>query len=402
MRRRFTPNELLSPASQDSFGNSLAFLKRMFRRTTKPSWIYSSVRKLANFVSVFWWITGIRGSEVIVVSSVPTTFQSSVLNNLCRALGKQVVLCLHGTDGRPPFLNGLYFDYVVSLSGEKLARYIAAFRRRVAGAADKSTAVISWMGCSHYIPGKTFLFEEVGFPVFSGPAAAVTKNSEDEGMKRDLDRPLRVLHAPSSTGKGSAEIRKVIEELIAEGHAFVFEEIKNAPNTEVLDKIAGCDLVVDQIYSDNFAGVIAREAGLMSRWVIVGGDSLDHMRTIRWELPPVFTSSPKSLRNDLLWCEENRELLDEKARHLRSHFENRNFTKFFVATFLNPSFDRAMMAPSQPRAPFLDFHPGLGGYGSKAEIQLMLQSLVDAAGIAGLGLPKVFSEELLAHYEISI
>lgn len=402
VRRRYAPNESLSDPHQPAIDKSFAFLKRQFRSVRKPLWVHKSVRRLANLASLIWWTTGLRGSKVVVVSAVPTTFQTAIFMNLCRALGKKVVLCVHGTDGRPPFLNGLYYRDAQVLGAVRFAKYVRQFQRKVSLAVSKSSAVISWMGASHYIPGRTFLFEETGFPVVdeSTEMSLATSRIKEEALV--TKNAFRVLHAPSSRGKGSVKIKQVIEELTKAGYPFELVEVIDTPNRQVREEIAKSDLVVDQVYSDNFSGVLAREAASGSRWVLVGGDSLDVMRGTSWELPPVLLSSADHLKKDLIWCLTNRDLLKQKARNLNLHFQNRNFAEFFISHFLTTGFSDSPHAALKTRAPFSDFNPGFGGYGLPSEIREMIQLVIQTAGTGGLGFSQGFSEDLLAHYEIEL
>lgn len=402
VRRRFAPNELLTATSGPAGSQSFNFLRRKFRETTKPLWVYQLARKVANFVSVLWWVTGLGGSKIIVVSGIPSIFQTKTFMSLCRTLGKQVVLCVHGTDGRPPFLNGLYTQEARDIGGRRFAQYVEYFQKKVSIAATKSTAVISWMGTSHFIPRDVFLFEEVGFPM-RDPAAATSLSFSPRHQYRDAPNgPFRVLHAPSSVGKGSSEIRQAIEGLRAKGYPFELNECVDRPNREVLEDILNSDLVVDQVYSDNFAGALAREAAMLSRFVIVGGNSFPLMKPKNFELPPVMISSVQKLKTDLISCFENRDNLPQKAEKLRLHFQSKNFAEFFTTTFLAPNFDERAPSNLSSRTPFVDFHPGFGGYGPNTEIRAMLQSIIENACINGLHLPTIFAEKLLAHYDISL
>lgn len=397
--KRFASNVWLGASLGPSSTKLLRLARTSYKKINGFSLLSRLIRKTLEFVTLVWWTTGIIGSQVIVVSCVPTLFQSRILFSLSRRMGKQVVLCIHGSDGRPPFLNGLHRETFSSTNPVRLARYILKFRRTVKAAALRSTSVISWMGCSHFLPGAAYLFEEIGFPSpppIPGIDSTILPEEETTG---NPDRPLRFVHAPSSQGKGTFEIRRVIEELIEEAHPLSFEQLDDRPNIEVLAAIGNADVVIDQLYSDNFMGVLAREAASRSRWVVVGGDSLAQMKSVNWELPPVLTSSSERLREDLLWCLENRGLLAAKGKYLRRHLERVDFTDFFISTFLDPTSEGAASAQIKPKTPYLDFHPGFGGYGSKAELTEIFEAAVRAVGTGGLGFPSWFLDELVSHLQ---
>lgn len=400
--RRFAPNELLSEPSQPISQKILNYSKHLFRRINKPLWVYKASRKFAELAELIWWLTGIRGSNVVVVSSVPSVLQTKIFIGLCRGLRKQVVLCIHGTDARPPFLNGLFFEEVRAIKGADFVKFVGKFRKKVLIASAKSTAVISWLGSAHYLSGQCFLFEEIGFPVRPTPVASDLQDASEPQSPDGQSQVFRIVHAPSSSGKGSPEIRQIIEDLILAGYPLHLTELVNQSNREVLKEVAKSDLVIDQIYSDNFSGVLAREAAGCSRWVVVGGNSLNVMKNTSWELPPVMVSSAKNLRKDIVWCFENRDILPRKAERLRSHFRKKNFTDFFVDAFITSAFGEDSQARFRLRKPFTDFHPGFGGYGQDLKLREMTHKIVQTTGIPGLHLPKAFAEALLARLEIEL
>lgn len=400
--RRFISHDALADSSSSASHKIVSYSKRLFRRLEKPFWVYRATRHLADLAALIWWLTGVIGSSVVVVSAVPTILQTKIFISLCRSLHKQVILCVHGTDARPPFLNGLYFEGISALSGANAAKFVGKFEEKVSIASAKSSAVISWMGSAHYIPGPCFLFEEIGYPLRHSRAASGLPETSETQILNGQSGFFRVIHAPSSIGKGSGEIRRVVEELTTAGYPLQFHELVGLPNRKVWEELAKSDLVVDQIYSDNFSGVLAREAAACSRWVIVGGNSLDAMEKTDWNLPPVMVSSAEHLKGHILWCFENRDILPQKAESLQSHFLDRKFTDFFIATFITTTFGKNSPARSQLRKPFIDFHPGYGGYGPDQDLKEMIHKVVQEAGITGLHLPEAFVAALLTHYGIEL
>jgi glycosyltransferase involved in cell wall biosynthesis len=87
-----------------------------------------------------------------------------------------------------------------------------------------------------------------------------------------LSNKVRILHAPSRpNAKGSSYFIKVVKELQDEGYAIDFVQLGNVPNKTVLKELAICDFVLDELYSDVPMGMLALEAGMYSKPVIVGG-----------------------------------------------------------------------------------------------------------------------------------
>ena len=83
---------------------------------------------------------------------------------------------------------------------------------------------------------------------------------------------LRILHSPSHTEtKGSDIISDTINKLRSKGSSVELVTIINRPNREVIEEIARCDFVVDQLYSDTPMAGFASEAASMGKPVIVCG-----------------------------------------------------------------------------------------------------------------------------------
>ncbi len=72
--------------------------------------------------------------------------------------------------------------------------------------------------------------------------------------KFDDKRRIRIIHAPSKLkAKGSHIIIPILEKLASEGH-ITFELIHNIDHSKVLEKMATCDLYIDQIILGSYAG----------------------------------------------------------------------------------------------------------------------------------------------------
>ena len=75
----------------------------------------------------------------------------------------------------------------------------------------------------------------------------------------------------------------MIGELKSEGIRIQYEELTGVPNREVMEKIARCDFVVDELWADTPLGGLTTEAWLCGKPAVVGGyaqKQLEHMRAL--------------------------------------------------------------------------------------------------------------------------
>jgi hypothetical protein len=90
---------------------------------------------------------------------------------------------------------------------------------------------------------------------------------------------VQILHSPTHPlAKGTPEIREAIHRVKERGYEVDYVEAVNLPNAEVLRKVAECDFVVDQIYSDTPLAGFATEAASLGKPAVVGGYGLDTLK----------------------------------------------------------------------------------------------------------------------------
>ncbi len=84
---------------------------------------------------------------------------------------------------------------------------------------------------------------------------------------------IRILHAPSSpVPKGTQVVRTVIRMLKNEGFKFEYAELTNCPNSQLLERLHGAHIVINELYAF-MPGVFAIEAMAMSCVVLTRADS---------------------------------------------------------------------------------------------------------------------------------
>jgi hypothetical protein len=192
---------------------------------------------------------------------------------LLRLLGKKIIHVFHGSDNRPPYLDG-----TLVLNGQpdvlgRLFRRTQKIRRNVKWIERWGHYCISLAQTAHHHARPVLdLLGSTGLSV-NAPAADITPA---KGPRR-----LLVLHAPSNpVAKGTERIRGIIRKLQAKGHDFLYEEIIGRPQEDVLRKLAECSFVVDQCYADTPMAGFATEAAHFGKPAVVGGYAVDHARFV--------------------------------------------------------------------------------------------------------------------------
>lgn len=268
------------------------------RRRLLP-WII--LRLLHQFLSAIFLLVQLPRIDAVVMGFGESYWPWNLDLPLLRLLGKRIIVNLgHGSDMRPPYINGSY----LSVDGASMptaawlvgrARYLS---RRIRWCSFWAHWVIGQpLSSSHFGRQQMVNWFVIGWPYQPAKADAVSS-----GMKPESGRPLRLLHAPSKPAlKGTVMIRAAIEQLRSAGYDIEYTEIQGKPNREVLASIQHCDLVVDQMYSDTPMAGLAVEAAALGKPALVAGYGLDQLRQHVpqdcW--PPSFTCLPSELTGTL-------------------------------------------------------------------------------------------------------
>lgn len=240
---------------------------------------------------------------------------------LLRRLGKTVIYTLHGTDARPPYIDG-FFDpshYGIAVPepvnipetpGERAARLsdahvtVAAARSQFVRRIERhSNYVICSPSYSQFLTKPFINFLAIGLP------STVGADHSEPLQKRSR---VTILHAPSHLeGKGTLHIRAMIDRLRARGNEIEYVEIAGRPNAEVIAEIQRSDIIIDQYYSDSPMAGFAAEAAFFGKPVVVGGYYAANVgKDVAAELiPPTCFCLPEQMEREV-----ERLLLDPAAR----------------------------------------------------------------------------------------
>lgn len=286
--------------------------------------------------------------------------------------GKKIVCSFHGSDSRPPYLVPNFDEPVSSLFLRS-----TNLKQALTHGVRHADYVIDSPASAHWQP-TTCCLRQVIFspaPLFAFPASTRRKRSSGR---------LRVLHCPSSPElKGTAIIRREIERLIESGHDIEFVEIQGQSSERVIEELQSADLVVDELYSDNYGGIFALEAMTAGVPVIVCGyakETLDRA-VPDWAHAPTFYSRPEELGEVL------RRLIESPS--LRRKLSQKSWE--FAREVLGPTaIAERLVRLVEGEAPqdwFFDpatIRYSCGAAGTCNDIHNSVRAILDARGVDGL------------------
>jgi hypothetical protein len=142
----------------------------------------------------------------------------------------------------------------------------------------------------------------------------VDDNYFDEDSKKFSDLSnIVICHAPSNPLiKGTKEIREAVKTLEAEGHRIEYHELENVPHDQVLKQLSNSHIAINELYS-MMPGVFAIEA-LTKRCVLLTSANWNYEVSLGSKnLNPWIISNRSSIYQNLKWCLENKELLENQA-----------------------------------------------------------------------------------------
>lgn len=239
---------------------------------------------------------------------------------LIRRLRKTLICQFHGSDARPPYLNGAY----VARSDFSIERCIAATRQMkgLMRLIDRlASAVINLPTHGYFHERPYILGFRVGFPC--GPHGEHDESGEEyEDELRPAPGSIRVLHAPSRPAiKGTRLIREAVHRLVLKGHPIEYVELTGRPQRDVLDEMRRCTLVVDQLYSDYpYTGIVS-EAAWLGKPALTCGHAVEFWKELLTdeELPPAIYCRPEEFEPQLERLVADARLRADLGRKMHAH-----------------------------------------------------------------------------------
>jgi hypothetical protein len=241
-------------------------------------------------ITVFVWAAA--RFDVFVFGFGSTILEMPGLElRVLRALRRRIIFHFHGSDSRPPYLDG-YLSAKKSDGAAELVARAVAVKRRVA-IIDKLAHIIVDNPLSAHFHVRTCVNGfAIGVPTVE-PSAAASPRAHGT---------IRILHAPSHPeAKGTPRIREAIARLQARGVALDYIEIVGQTNERVREELRACDFVIDQAYSDTPMAGFAAEAARAGKPALVAGYAgIEFKRWIPDNItPPTYYCHPSELEDGI-------------------------------------------------------------------------------------------------------
>lgn len=351
---------------------------RSLRRSNPMRYFWTALNLFATGVTLLWIAARF---DVIVLKSGHGFAANQVDFRFFRWLGKKLVFTFHGSDARPPFINGIRYS-------EQPAEWMAERTHQTKAHIDRITKYATWIAynplSAHFLKGKVCTIQCLGHAVDMAKmkkAEALAK----EKAKRPHDA-IRILHAPTAPHlKGTDQIRRLIEKLKSEGHAIDYIEISGQPHATVMEELARCDFVIDELYSDTHGAVFSLEACAFGKPSIVCGYGTEELARFVAEedVVPTYYCRPEALEEATRKLLLDPALREEMGQRARAFAERRATPRAVAERLLR------LVTGKAPSHWFYEPHDiaYLHGIGlSEAEARRSVRKLIDYGGIAALQL----------------
>jgi len=350
------------------------FRSPQYRSRYNPGRYFWGGMLLFSLATLLVWMC-LRFDIIILKSGVGLTTNLFDLR-LFRFMRKKLVFLYLGSDSRPPYLLGYW-------GGDaKSAPRLVELTREVRNNLDRRTPYADYIFdnplSAHFQTRRCYIVQCLGCILDPKKLrfSAVSPSPRTGG--------IRVVHVPSNAGiKGTDVIRSSVARCRERGYVIDYRELQNRPNSEVIAELAQCDLVIDELYSDSYGGLLAIEAATFSKPVLIAGYGEE---TLERYIPkiarvPVVYCSPEEfdetferLINDAPW----REKIGMSANK-------------FVESWARPDLvaKRLLLVVNGQAPSEWQFDPHNIGYiygagGSKAKVRKAISKVLDEGGMEAL------------------
>jgi glycosyltransferase involved in cell wall biosynthesis len=214
---------------------------------------------------------------------------------LLKRLGRKIIFVYAGSDSRPPYMDGGLFPGLVAddlPSAAALLSTVRRCKRKLRLHERYADYLVNSPSTAHFHERPYINWFALGIP----KALPVCPQVISQQTYRS--RSVRVLHGPSNPlAKGTVEILDVVERLQRKGYSIELVKIQGMPNEVVLQELARCDFIVDQLYADTPMAALATEAAFFGKPAVVGGYFADSIEQYLEpdDIPPSLFIAPDEL-----------------------------------------------------------------------------------------------------------
>ena len=258
---------------------------------------------------------------------------------------KKIIVVYLGSDARPDYLSGRYLDDVGgSFDCANIEKKIVQQIKRIRKVESYADIIVN-----HTATSQLFKRDFVRIHALGMPVRALA--SQPESLKPS--KAIRIVHAPSRPlAKGSLVFKRTVEELCAEGIEIEYVELIGVPNAVVLKELANCDFVLDELYSDTPMAMLATEAAMFSKPVIVGGYYAGHycLDNPSTEYPVSLYVTPTDIKKSIIKLIQDKEFRLNLGSQANT-FVNRNWNVRQVAQNYLSLFDESKIPENWRASP---------------------------------------------------
>ena len=290
----------------------------------------------------------------VFIFSYSTSFYPDYRDlEILKANGKMVIHFFHGSDSRPPYMNGAIMSRENGLTIDNCYELTKEMVAKIAKIETYADYIISGPGSGQFFSKPYINSFNIGIPFDMEPL-----------NRLDIPKqgPIKILHSPSNPeAKGTLEIQRVINKLKSEGFELELEIIEGKPNKVVLETIKNSHLIIDQIYTDTPVAGFAVESIANGTPVIVCGyfSQWYNENTQGRNLPPALFVHPddfeKTLKQMLEFPDEYYKILDQTRDYLKIQWSRKAVASKFQKLFDNTPHEKWIIQPND-----VDYIEGLG------------------------------------------
>lgn len=350
------------------------YLIHKYTATSKrnPLWIIWFILYGMSRVSLFLWV--LLRYDVFIFSYNASFFGFYDLP-LLKFFRKKIIYVYHGSDNRPPYLNGSYIHSGYPLEQIfTLTKKLYEKNKKVEKYADH---IITAPCISQFFNRELIQYLAIGAPV---DLSYIQDINHTKGTR------IKIVHAPSGRKqKGSDDFAQIIKELINEGYPIDYEELFNVPNRVVLEKLSACDFVLDELYSDTTLAGLGTEAAYFGKPTIVGGYYHDMAKDLKeTPLPPSLYVDPAEIKQAIVKLIEDvayrNELGEQAKKYVDTYWSPKEVASRYLRLFYDDVPEEWLYHPKE-----VDYFYGWAV--SKDDLQKFLKEYIATFGKAGLFLP---------------
>lgn len=295
---------------------------------------------------------------------------------IMKLFGKKIIYVFHGSDARPPYINGGMVNRVrpMSMRTLRMLTWLIKFNMKIVE--TFADTVINFAPVVQFNEKKVISGLIIGLP-FENTAIETKSSSHTH---------IQILHAASNPEtRGTDKIRKIMNRLKQKGYPIRYIEITGKANNVVLEEIQRSDIIVDELYSDTALAGFGTEAAYFGKPVVVAGyyASFIHKDVPNEYIPPSVFVLPEDVEKTIEQLVANSKMREHIGKQLqtfvRTKWSPKQVAKRMLMTIRGKTPTDWLFNPSTSKYIY--------GYGmTKEKLKTILLTYTEKYGISALHL----------------